>query len=315
MPYFRKKIKNLIMKRILLIFFLIKITFLSSQNKIIELWDEIPNHIRTNEKELVTNTDIIRIKKVIKPLIEVFLPAKQNAIGTAVLICPGGGYEHLSYDWEGTDIAKWFNSKGIAAFVLKYRLPNSNSVKVSYKAPLQDTQRAMRIIRNNSKKWNINKDRIGVMGFSAGGHLASTLGTQFNKPNDFNEIEIDKVSAKPNFLILIYPVISMKKNITHIGSKNNLLRLNPTNSKIIEFSNELQVNKLTPRTFLLHSQDDKVVPVENSLLFYKSLRKHNIASEMNLYSYGGHGYSFAIGMGHLQNWPERLHQWIISLYK
>ena len=307
--YFRKKI----MKRALFIFFLIKISFLSSQNKIIELWDVIPNHIKTNEKEIVSKTDIIRIKNVIKPTIEVFLPAKQNATGGGVLICPGGGYEILAYDWEGTDIAKWFNSKGIAAFVLKYRLPNSKSVKVSYKAPLQDAQRAMRIIRNNHREYNIDKDKIGVMGFSAGGHLASTLGTQFNKPNDFTEKEIDKISAKPNFMILIYPVISMKNNITHMGSKNNLLGLNPSDSIVSEFSNELQVNELTPRTFLLHSQDDMGVPVENSLVFYKSLKKHKIPSEMNLYSYGGHGYSFAIGKGHLQNWPERLHQWIIAL--
>ena len=151
------------------------------------------------------------------------------------------------------------------------------------------------------------------MGFSAGGHLASTLGTQFNKPNDFSEKEIDKVSAKPNFMILIYPVISMKKNITHMGSKNNLLGLNPSKKMVLDFSNELNVNELTPRTFLLHSQDDMGVPVENSLLFYESLKKHKIPSEMNLYSYGGHGYSLAIGNGHLQNWPERLHQWIIAL--
>ncbi len=301
------------MKRVLLIIFFINSSLLFSQNNIIELWDVIPNHIKTNEKEIVSKTDIIRIKNVINPTIEVFLPAKQNATGKGVLICPGGGYEILAYDWEGTDIAKWFNSKGIAAFVLKYRLPNSKSVKVPHKAPLQDAQRAMRIIRNNHKEYNIDKDRIGVMGFSAGGHLASTLGTQFNKPNDFLEKEIDKVSAKPNFMILIYPVISMKKNITHMGSKNNLLGLNPSKKMVIDFSNELNVNELTPRTFLLHSQDDMGVPVENSLLFYESLKKHKIPSEMNLYSYGGHGYSLAIGNGHLQNWPERLHQWIIAL--
>lgn len=285
-----------------------------AQNETIPLWEgEIPNSQKSNEKEIVESTEIVRISLVQNPLLEVYLPSKQNTTGKAVIICPGGGYHYLSYDWEGTDIAKWFNSKGIAAFVLKYRLPNSKSVKVSYEAPLQDAQRAMRIVRSQSVKWRVNPNKIGVIGFSAGGHLASTLGTQFDKANHFNETNLDTISARPDFMALIYPVVTMREDYVHNGSKVALLGENPKDELITQYSNELQVTENTPPTFIVHSQDDKAVPVENSLNLYKSLKDKGVKTEMHIYTNGGHGYSLALGEGHLQTWTDRLYDWLQSL--
>ena len=304
---------------------LIKIRFLSfgilfimlnsfAQIEIIPLWDgKIPNSQTSNEKEIVESTDVVRISLVQKSTLDVYLPSKRNATGKAVIICPGGGYQYLAYDWEGTDIAKWFNSKGIAAFVLKYRLPNSKSIKVSYEAPLQDAQRAIRVLRYQSQKWHIDPNKIGIIGFSAGGHLASTLGIQFNKPNAFKETAIDTISARPDFMALIYPVVTMKSDYTHKGSKQALLGENPSEDLISQYSNELQVTINTPPTFMVHSQDDKGVPVENSLNLYKALKDKGVKTELHIYPDGGHGYSLALGKEHLQTWTDRLYDWIESL--
>jgi len=243
----------------------------------------------------------------------VFLPTKKSNSGRAVIICPGGGYHNVVYDWEGTDIAKWFNSKGIAAFVLKYRLPNTKSVKVTYEAPLQDAQRALRIVRAQSEKWQINPNKIGIMGFSAGGHVASTLGTQFNNPNKFKEPAIDSISARPDFMILVYPVVTMKLDYTHKGSRLSLLGEHPSEALINQYSNELQVTQNTPPTFIVHSGDDTAVPVENSLNLYKALKEKGVKTEMHIYPEGGHGYSLALGKGYLQTWADRLYDWLQSL--
>lgn len=285
----------------------------SAQNDIIPLWNgDIPNSEKSDDKEIVKKTDATRILLVQTSTLEVFLPTPMNANGKAVVICPGGGYQHLSYDWEGTDIAKWYNSKGIAAFVLKYRLPNSKSVKISYEAPLQDAQRALRIVRSQSEKWHVNPNKIGIMGFSAGGHVASTLGTQFDKPNNFKGTTIDTISARPDFMILIYPVVTMKMDYTHTGSRLNLLGKNPSDALINQYSNELQVTENTPPTFIVHSTNDGVVPVENSLNLYKALKDIGIKTEMHIYPEGGHGYSLALGRGYLQTWPDRLFDWLQS---
>lgn len=291
------------------LFFLMINSF--SQNEIIPLWNgDIPNSQKSDEKEIVLSTDATRMSFVQSPTLEVFLPTKRNANGKAVIICPGGGYHYVVYDWEGTDIAKWYNSKGITAFVLKYRLPNSKSIKMSYEAPLQDAQRAIRIVRSQSEKWHINPNKIGIMGFSAGGHLASTLGTQFDKPNNFNETAIDSVSARPDFMALIYPVVTMKADYTHSGSRNNLLDKNPSESLINQYSNELQVTEKTPPTFILHAQDDKAVPIENSLNLYKALKDKNVKTEMHIYPEGGHGFGLALEKGYLQTWTDRLFDWL-----
>ncbi|GAA4893899.1 alpha/beta hydrolase [Flaviramulus aquimarinus] len=285
-----------------------------AQKEIIPLWDgDIPNAQKTEEQEVIENGDIIKISLVQNPTLEVFLPAEPSATGQAVIICPGGGYHYLSYDWEGTDIAKWFNSKGITAFVLKYRLPNSKSIKVSYKAPLQDAQRAIRIIRSQSKKWNINQNKIGIIGFSAGGHLASTLGTQFDRPNTFKEQPLDMISARPDFMALIYPVVTMQEDYTHKGSQESLLGDNTTDILKTQYSNELHITKSTPPTFLVHSTDDKSVPVENSLNLYKALKDNDVKVEMHIYPTGGHGYALAIDKGYLQSWTDRLEDWLANL--
>ncbi|MCK5907364.1 MAG: alpha/beta hydrolase [Flavobacteriales bacterium] len=280
----------------------------------IPLWTgKIPNHQDSDEVEKQEKGDVYWIEKVQKPTLEIYLPSKKNATGKAVVICPGGGYQALAYDSEGTEIAKWLNSKGIAAFVLKYRLPNSKSVIIGHKAPLQDAQRAIRLVRYNSEKWNISKNQIGIMGFSAGGHLAATLGTHYNVDEDYLTSAIDSISARPDFMVLAYPVITMKPNYTHIGSKNNLLGSNPKRELIDFYSNELHVNKNTPPTFIVHTTDDKGVSVMNSVLFYQALVKEGIYSEMHIYAKGEHGFDLAIGQEHLQTWTDLLSEWIESL--
>lgn len=298
-------------KRLLLICVLFCLSIGFGQNEVVPLWgNNIPNSQKSDEKEQRLSEGILKISKVQVPTMEVYLPAARNANGKAVVICPGGGYAFLSYDWEGTDVAKWFNSKGIAAFVLKSRLPQSKSIIVQHKAPLQDAQRAIRMVRHSSKKWNIDKDKIGVVGFSAGGHLASTLGTHFDKAVYQYNDDIDSESAMPNFMVLVYPVISMKYPVTHPGSRNNLLGNKPSKVLVNEYSNELQVNNKTPKTFIVHSTDDNVVPVENSLIFYKALKDAGIKAEMHIYPEGGHGYSLALGKGYLQSWTNRLSDWL-----
>ncbi len=234
-----------------------------AQNHTLPLWSVIPNYYESDEKENQKEGDMLWVTNVQEPNISVYLPAKKQATGQAVVICPGGGYYGLAYDWEGDDIARWYNSKGIAGIVLKYRLPISKSVINKQEVPLQDAQRAMRLVRHHADEWNIDKHRIGVMGFSAGGHLASTLGTHFDDETKLaNKDSIDLLSARPDFMVLIYPVISMQENITHKGSKFALLGENPSKELVDYYSNELQITKDTPPTFLLHATDDKSVPLK-----------------------------------------------------
>ena len=304
------------MKKYWLLGLLINMMILNvfSQDKKLSLWPNvIPNSQKSNEKEVLDSNKILWITKVQEPDITVYLPSNQQATGQAVVICPGGGYEGLAYDWEGTDIAKWLNSKGIAGIVLKYRLPNSKSVKVSYEAPLQDAQRAMKLVRFHAKEWNIDPGKVGIMGFSAGGHLAANLTTHFDFEGSLEKDSIDSLSARPDFTVLIYPVITMKKGITHQGSKNSLLGENPSEALVKEFSNELHVQPNTPPTFMVHATDDDVVPVENSLLFYKALKEKNISAELHIYPKGGHGFSLALGKGYLQSWTDRLYDWLQNL--
>lgn len=227
-----------------------------------------------------------------------------------MVVCPGGGYQILAYDWEGSDIARWLNSQGIAAFVLKYRLPGSQSNIVPYKSPLMDARRAMRLVRFKSSDWNIDPGKIGIMGFSAGGHLASTLSTHFDAGNPSSPDPVERESCRPDFSILIYPVVSFDDNVTHSGSKTALLGEEPDEELVTYFSNEKQVSEDTPPAILVHSDDDTGVPVENSIVYYQALRAHGISAEMHIYPYGGHGYSLAIGNGHLSTWPDRVIEWI-----
>ena len=293
------------MKYIFSILFLLYSNHNYSQSMKINLWPagKIPLSINNNIQEELVSTDIVRIGKVQVPEIEVYLPNKRSVTGQAVVICPGGGYGILAYDWEGIDVAKFFNAYGIAAIVLKYRLPDTVSSTAPDRVPLLDAKQAMRLVRDHAKEWNINPSKIGVMGFSAGGHLAATLSTHFEE------------DSKPNFSILIYPVISMDKNITHVGSRNNLIGLHPTDEMIKLYSNELHVSAYTPPTFIIHATDDDLVPVENSLLYYQALKKNKVPTEMHIYPAGGHGFGLANGNSSLESWPKLMLEWMKGLNK
>lgn len=229
-----------------------------------------------------------------EPRMYAYLVAKEKANGTAVLICPGGGYGGVAFSHEGIDIAKWFNDLGVSAFVLYYRMPNGH-----HEIPLKDAQTALAIIHNRAKEWNINKKKVGIMGFSAGGHLASTVGTHF----------ITKLQ-RPAFIILGYPVVSMDKALTHGGSRNNLLGKNPSDDLVKLYSNELQVTKKTPPTFIIHAKDDKAVPIANSENFKKALDKNKVSAELHIFEVGGHGFGMRKSGIPADNWDEMLNKWL-----
>lgn len=288
---------------------------ISAQDTIMPLWPEgrIPNRVASDEKEEHVSEDILRISKVQEPTIEVYLPAKKNATGKAMLIFPGGGYGILAYDWEGTDIAKFLNGKGIAGIVVKYRLPSDKSQTEKWNVPLIDAQRALRLVRSKAVDFNIASDKIGIIGFSAGGHLATTLGTHFNEKVYKAIDQADAESARPDFMTLVYPVITFTKDTKHAGSQKNLLGENPDQELIDRFSNELQVTSETPPTLLVHATDDGGVPVENSLQFFQALKDKNVSATMHVYPEGGHGFSLARQDPHLRGWTERLFEWMERL--
>ncbi|MCB9250614.1 MAG: alpha/beta hydrolase [Ignavibacteriales bacterium] len=302
------------MFRILLASFIF-LGIIKAQEINMKLWETaIPNYQKTDEVELSEYVDgITKISYVQEPDITVYLPSKANSTGDAVVICPGGGYKILAYDWEGSDIAKFFNSKGIAAIVLKYRLPVSKSNIIPDKSPLMDAQRAIRLTRFHAEEWGIEQNKIGIIGFSAGGHLASTAGTHFDLGVINSSDPIEELSSRPDFMILVYPVISFIQPYSHSGSVKNLLGENPSEELLKYYSNELHVTNQTPPTILIHSQDDTTVPIENSLSFYKALCENNVKAEMHTYTYGGHGFSLAIGKGYLSTWTERVMDWINNL--
>ncbi len=305
------------MKKIIFTLILcLAIDVLQSQNFILPLWEgDPPNYRESGEMMKSDTTNIVRLSLVQYPDIAVFLPSKRNATGEAVVICPGGGYHILAYDWEGSDIARWFSSRGIAAAVLKYRLPVSKSNIIPHKTPLMDAQRAFRMVRYHAESWNIDPGKIGIMGFSAGGHLASTLSTHFDEGDPGNTDPVEKISCRPDFSILLYPVISFSEEFSHSGSRAALLGEDPDPELVKYYSNEQQVTAETPPAILIHSGDDEGVPVQNSLAYYRALLKKGIPAEMHVYPYGGHGYSLAIGRGHLATWPDRVLEWIRYIQK
>jgi acetyl esterase/lipase len=296
------------MKKILLLLVVIQSLIQLSAQEIMPLYKKVPgSKPSANREQAETGKDgILRISKVSEPSLMVFQAANKKANGTAVIICPGGGYAILAASHEGTDVAKVFNEWGITAFVLKYRLPDDSLMELKEIGPLQDAQRAIQIVRENAKKWGIDKNKIGIMGFSAGGHLASTAGTHFN------HVVIDNkknTSLRPDFMVLGYPVISFTDSLTHMGSRNNLIGKNPGAEKITAYSNELQVTKETPPTFLVHAKDDAAVKVQNSLAFYDALQKNGVPAEIHLYEKGGHGF----GMNNKtsdEKWMDWLKVWM-----
>ena len=228
------------------------------------------------------------VSGVSSPTLSVFLPPAEKATRTAVIICPGGGYGVLVANREGFAVAKAFNKMGVTAFVLKYRLPDNRIMKDKSIGPLQDAQQAIKIIRQRANEWGIDPKKVGIMGFSAGGHLAATAGTHFNHPVIENQ---DAVNLRPDFMILGYPVISMTDSLGHAGSRNNLLGPEPSDNQIKYFSNELQVNETTPPAFITHAGDDSVVPVANSIAFFNAMKQNGVSGELHIYAKGGHGYS------------------------
>ena len=239
------------------------------------------------------------------PTLTPFLAPKEIATSAAIVVLPGGGYSHLSEIKEGSDVAKWLNSLGISAFVLKYRL----GMRYHQPNQLLDAARAMRTVRANAKMWNLDTNKIGILGFSAGGHLASTLATHFDAGKSDAKDEIEKMSSRPDLQILIYPVISMGE-FTHGGSKKNLLGDTPTDDLIKLYSNELQVTKDTPPAFLVHAVTDPAVPVENSLMYAEALRKAKVPFEIHLYEQGPHGFGLAPTNPILASWTDRCADWL-----
>ena len=237
---------------------------------------------------------------------------KSSKYKAAVLIIPGGGYEALWIDKEGVDVAKWLNGLGISAFVLKHRIPYWEGKECRSDVALADAQRAMRIIRKNSKKWEINSKKIGVLGFSAGGHLASTLSTHHDQGIRRSNLEIEKFASRPDFSILIYPVVTMKQPYVHMGSRKSLIGNAPSNEIVEYFSNEMQVKADTPPAILIHSDNDLGVLVENSVNYYLALRKHKIPAALHVWEDGGHGYGLAKGQGSIKDWPNICQNWMIQ---
>lgn len=227
--------------------------------------------------------------------------------GTAVIICPGGGYGHLSMEKEGSRIADWFNSFGVTSLVLRYRHHGTGHM---HPTPLHDGQRAIRTVRARAAEWGIDPTRIGVMGFSAGGHLASTLGTHFDGGQADAADPVDRASSRPDFLILCYPVISLVEEYTHQGSRRNLLGDAPSEELLQSLSNELQVTSQSPPTFLFHTDADTGVPAENSVAFYLALRRAGVPAELHIYEKGSHGVGMAAELPGTNDWPVRCRAWM-----
>ncbi len=265
------------------ILFLVSLPLAVAAQEFIPLWEKgkMPNSKGVELKDDIRNE---RIYQVGTPGFYAFFPSQQENKGAAVLICPGGGYERLAYQISGTQLAKWFNTLGISAFVLSYRLPNSPDLKQREIAPLQDAQRSMRIIRANAEKWQIKTDKIGVLGTSAGGHLAANLGMATEAAAKIND-EFDKLSFTPNFMILISPVITMGE-YAHATSRKNLLGAKPSAALIEKYSLEKQVTATTPPGFIVHAADDKAVNVRNSLMFYNALLDKNISASLHVFPHG-----------------------------
>src|SRR6185437_7418076 len=245
----------------------------------------IPNSKPGPDEE--TGADRGFIKNVSHPQIQVYLPAKDRATGASIVIFPGGGYAGLTFTYEGTEQAQFFIDHGIAAFVVKYRLPSDKTMENKSIGPLQDAQQAMRFVRLHAKEWNLDPARIGAIGFSAGGHVASTLATHFNKAYVDNP---EQVNLRPDFLIVVYPVISMEAKITHMDSRKALLGENPPEEQVRLFSNELQVTKDTPPTLILQAADDRLVDVDNSIVFFEALRHAGVPVAMRIFEKGQHGF-------------------------
>ena len=271
---------------------MISTSILSAQT-VIPLYDgTIPNAKPCNETdhEFIDTSwmkaGILIVDHITKPTLTIFEPSAEKKNGTAVIICPGGGYSVIAAGHEGSDVAKVFNDAGVTVFVLRYRLPNDQCMDHKEYVPLMDAQQAIYFVRSHASQYHIDPSKVGIMGFSAGGHLASTAGTHFEPVRK----ELTNANLRPDFMMLIYPVISFNQEIGHVGSRDNLLGKNPDKKLVHLFSNEEQVTSQTPPTFLVHASDDDGVNPENSVRFYQALLKNKVPAELHLYEHGGHGF-------------------------
>jgi acetyl esterase/lipase len=282
--------------------FILVLSFAIKAQEIINLYSgSIPNSKASDIKETEHSG---MYSGVTKPTLEIFLPEKEKSTGVAVIICPGGGYSVVVYQAEGVQTAKEFARNGVAAFVLKYRLPDDSTMVDKKIGPLQDAQQAIKIVRENASKWGIEKNKVGIMGFSAGGHLASTAATHFKKAVIEND---NNTNLRPDFQILVYPVISMQDSLTHLDSRTKLLGKNPSKEIIDEFSNELHVDENTPPAYITQAADDKVVDVDNSIVYFESLRHHNVPVEMHIYPKGNHGF---VLRQPTEEWMKPIFKWM-----
>lgn len=267
--------------------------------------DGIPNSKDVPNEEY-TNKDSTVIFKVSHPTLTLFRPENPN--GTAIVVCPGGGYHDLVIGWEGYQVARILNSRGITAVVLKYRLPSDVTMKDKSIGPLQDAQQAVLQVRRHAAAWGIDTGRVGIMGFSAGGHLASTEGTHFSTPL---VPDAEDISVRPDFMILVYPVISMELGVTHMGSRVNLLGKSPTQTQVKRFSNDEQVTPGTPPAFIIQAEDDSTVSVENSLRFFSAMLRNKVPASLHIYPRGGHGFGKYPPRDH---WMNDLFFWMTSAH-
>ena len=287
-----------------LVFFLMVAASTVLAQQVVPLYEStIPGALNVKSEETYDTARSLAFK-VYQPTLTVYLPAKEKATGAAVIVCPGGGYGVLVIGKEGFDIAKYYAAHGVAAFVLKYRLPDSRIMKDKSIGPLQDAQRAIQLVRAHAVQWNVDPAKIGIMGFSAGGHLASTAGTHYSEALIRNT---QNTSLRPDFMLLVYPVISMTDSLGHKGSRENLLGKNADVKKIQLFSNDQQVNAQTPPAFLIHAGDDKVVDVDNSISFYEALRRNKVPAEMHIYPKGDHGFVLNLP---IDQWMSICLQWM-----
>jgi len=294
------------MKFIPAILILITTTAFAQKSQPVPLYPNgVPNSKPAPKSYVEVMGDDSFLMKVTTPTITPYFPDKDKANGAAVIICPGGGYIGLAIDNEGDQIAKAFNNIGVTAFLLKYRLPSDSIMIDKTIGPLQDAQRAIQMVREGAAKWNIDPNRVGIIGFSAGGHLASTADTHFDKPVIANP---KNTSLRPDFAMLIYPVITFGPE-AHVGSRENLIGKNPSQAQIDYYSNEKQVTPNTPPTFLVQAEDDDVVPVQNSLLFYDAMVLNKVKGEIHIYQAGGHGFGLHNSTTK-DEWFSRLTNWM-----
>ena len=269
----------------------------------IMLWPEgVPGAIKDGGPEVLLDG---RVSNVHQPSLTPYPAPQERASRTAVIVCPGGGYNRLAIDKEGRATAEWLNSIGVSAFVLKYRLK-----EYGHPAPLRDVLRAVRLLRSDAVRWAIAPDRIGVLGFSAGGHLAASAGTLFDEVDGRTGAALDATSARPDFLVLVYPVIRLTGPNAHTGSGQSLLGANGTPAMLERYSLDSRVTKDTPPSFLVHGGTDISVPPENSVAFYLALRRAGVPAELHLYQEGAHGVGLEPSHGPISDWPKRCAEWL-----